>query len=148
MGESAQILRQWQGSRVVSIPLAPTHSYSCNTVSPAKLNQNKKIQNALKIFPSSSPFPHNSVFPSVLPFASFPSPLYSLLSFLSQDIAEGLLHFKYFGVTRVHQIHSLPFQGSQSSGEEKKFIVTTQHFTKHFLTQGRELLSPFYKQRN
>ena len=91
-----------------------------------KLNQNEKIPNAPKMFPSPSPFAHNSLFPSVLPLAAFPSHLYSLLSFLSQDTVAGLLYFKYIGFTQVNQIHSRPFQGSQISGEEKKFIITTQ----------------------
>lgn len=64
MGESAQVLRQWQANGAVSIPSTPTHSFSCNTVSPAKPRQmswDEKVPNALKIFPPLPPFPLNSV---------------------------------------------------------------------------------------
>lgn len=79
MGESIQVLRQGQGSQAISIPFVPTHSFSCNTVLPANLYQDEKVPDALKILSVPSPLPPNSVFPSVLPFIAFPSPLCSHL---------------------------------------------------------------------
>lgn len=87
MGESVQVWRQWQRSQAVIVPLIPTHCFSCNTVSPAKLNQDEKIPKALKTLPLLSPFSLNSVFPLSFLLLPFP-PLFTLYIF------EGLLYFK------------------------------------------------------